>query len=137
MACLLSSKESEQSFLVFPYFCPNKCFLHHKYANKGFYNKFSLQRSFVVIFLINEFGVKINIEISLKSRSYILDLDSVKLSLGIFFFLSCLMEIFFHHLSGSKFISVKNTHQKATNLMFGLILPVALTPAWFLGGKYY
>ena len=36
-----------------------------------------------------------NIEITLKSRSYILDLDHVKLSLGIFFFLSCSMEIFF------------------------------------------
>ena len=38
---------------------------------------------------------KINIEMALKSRSYILDLDRVKLSMGIFFFLSCLMEIVF------------------------------------------
>ena len=28
---------------------PNKRFLHHKYANKGFYKRFALQRSFVVI----------------------------------------------------------------------------------------
>ena len=70
-----------------------------------------------------------NIEMALKSRSYILDPDCVKLSLRIFFFLSCLMEIFFHQLLGSTFILVKNTHQKAANLMFGLILPVALTSA--------
>ena len=36
-----------------------------------------------------------NIEMALKSRSYILDLDRVKLSLGIFFFLSCLKKSFF------------------------------------------
>ena len=77
-----------------------------------------------------------NIEMALKSRSYIFDLDLVKLSLGIFFFLSCLIESIFHQLSGSTFIFVKNTHQKAANLMFCLILPVALTPAWFLGGQY-
>ena len=35
-----------------------------------------------------------NIEMALKSRSYILDLDLVRLSFGIFFFLSCLMERF-------------------------------------------
>ena len=46
------------------------------------------------------------------------------------------MESFFHRLSGSTFIFVNKTHQKAANLMFGLILPVALTPAWFLGGHY-
>ena len=34
-----------------------------------------------------------NIEMALKSRSYIFDLDCVKLSLG-FFFLSCCMEVF-------------------------------------------
>ena len=57
-----------------------------------------------------------NIEIALKSRSYIFDLDLVQLSLGIFFFLSCLIEsIFFHQLSVSTFIFVKNTHQKAAN----------------------
>ena len=31
------------------------------------------------------------IEMALKSRSYIIDLDHVKFSLGIFFFLGCLM----------------------------------------------
>ena len=35
---------------------------------------------------------KINIEMSRKSRSNILDLDHVKLSLKIFFWLACLME---------------------------------------------
>ena len=81
---------------VFPYPCPNKRFLHHKYANKGFYKEFALQRSFVVILWIDEVGgtCKMNIEMALKSRSYILDLDRVKLSLWIFF-LSCLMEKFF------------------------------------------
>ena len=31
---------------------------------------------------------------------------------------------------------VKNTHHKAANFTFGLILPVAMIPEWFLGGKY-
>ena len=75
-----------------------------------------------------------NIEMALNSRSYILDLDRVRLSFGIFFFLSCLMGRFFYLLSGYTFISVKNTHQKAANLMFRLISPVAKTPAWFLKG---
>ena len=76
-----------------------------------------------------------NIEMAQKSRSYIPDLDRVKLSFGILFFLSCLMESFFHQLSGSTLSFVKNTHQKAANIMFGLILPVALTPACFLEGQ--
>ena len=59
-----------------------------------------------------------NIEMALKSRSYILDLDHVKLYLGIFFFLSCLIDSISHQLSGSTFIFVKNTHQKAANLVF-------------------
>ena len=71
-----------------------------------------------------------NIEMALKSRSYILDLDHVKLSLGILFFLSCLIEGICHQLSGSTFIFVKNTHQKVANLMFCLISPVAKSPAW-------
>ena len=75
-------------------------------------------------------------EMDLKSRSYIIDLDQVKLSWGLFFFLSCLIETFFHQLSGSTLIFVKNTHQKATNLMFCLISPVAKTLAWFLEGQY-
>ena len=69
-----------------------------------------------------------NIEMTLKSRSYILDLDRVMLFLRIFFFLCCLMKSFFHQLSGSTFIFVKNTHQKAANFLFGLILPVAQIP---------
>ena len=73
-----------------------------------------------------------NIEMALKSRSYILDLDHVKLYLGFFFFLSCLMKSFFYQLSGSTFIFVKNPHQKVTNLMFCLILPVAKVPWLFL-----
>ena len=77
-----------------------------------------------------------NIEMALKSRSYYFDLDLVKLSLGIFFFLSCLIESIFHQLSGSTFLFVKNTHQKAANLTFGLILPVALTPWLFLEVQY-
>ena len=77
-----------------------------------------------------------NIEMALKSRSYILDLDHVRLSFGIFFFLSCLMEIFSYQLSGSTFIFVKNTHQKAANLLFCLILPVAKSPAWSLEGRF-
>ena len=79
---------------------------------------------------------KINIQMTLKSRSYILDLGHVKLSFGIFFFLSCLIERIFHQLPGSTFIVVKNTHQKAANLMFCLISPVAQTPAWFLEGQF-
>ena len=50
-----------------------------------------------------------NIEMAQKSRSYILYLDHVKLSLGIFFFLSCLIESIFHQLLGPTFIFVK-TH---------------------------
>ena len=69
---------------------------------------------------------------ALKSKSYILVLDRVKLSLEIFFFLSCLMEIFFYQLSGANSIFVKNTHQNAANLMFRLILPVAKVPWLFL-----
>ena len=36
-----------------------------------------------------------NIEMALKSRSYIFDLDHVKLSLRILFFLSCLIKSIF------------------------------------------
>ena len=46
-----------------------------------------------------------NIEMALKSGGYILDLDHVKSSLGIFFFLSCLIGSIFHQLSGSTFIN--------------------------------
>ena len=57
---------------------------------------------------------------ALKSRSYILDLDRVKLSLE-FFFSELFNGEFFHRLLGSTFIFVRNTPQKATNLMFSLI----------------
>ena len=77
-----------------------------------------------------------NIEMALKSRSYIFDLDHVKLSLGIFFFLSCLIESIFYQLSGSTFIFVKSPQQKAANLMFCLISPVAKSPAWSVEGQY-
>ena len=73
-----------------------------------------------------------NIEMALKSRSYILDLDCVRLFFGNFFFLSCLMDRLFYQLSRSTYIFVKNTHQKAANLMFCLILPVAKGPWLFL-----
>ena len=42
------------------------------------------------------------------------------------------MESFFYQLSGSIFSFVKKTHQKAANLMFCLILPVAKVPWLFL-----
>ena len=75
-----------------------------------------------------------NIEMALKSRSYIFDLDHVKLSLGKFF-LSCFIESIFHQLSGSTFIFVKNTYKKAANLMFCLISPVEKSPAWSVEGQ--
>ena len=50
--------------------------------------------------------------------------------------LECLMESLLHQLSGYTFIVVKNTHQKAANLMFRLILPAAMVPWWFLGVQY-
>ena len=42
----------------------------------------------------------------------------------------------FYQLSGSTIIFVKNTHQKAVNLMFHLILPVAKGPWLFLEVQY-
>ena len=67
---------------------------------------------------------KMNIEMALKSKSIFLILIVTGCPLD-FFFLRCLMERFFYQLSGSTFIFVKNTHPKAANLMFRLILPVA------------
>ena len=54
-----------------------------------------------------------NIEMALKSRNYILDLDFVKLSLEIFFLLGCLMETLLHQLSGYTFIFVKKNTPKS------------------------
>ena len=67
-----------------------------------------------------------NIEMALKSRSCILDLDHVKLSWN-FVFSELFNREYLHQLSGPTFIFVKNTHQKAANLMFFLISPVAKT----------
>ena len=64
-----------------------------------------------------------NIEMALKSRSYILDLHHMKLSLGIYFLLGCLMESLLPQLSGSTLIFFKEAHQKAANLLLPLILP--------------
>ena len=57
-----------------------------------------------------------NIEMALKSGSYILHLDRVKLSLGIKKFLSYLMESFFYQLSGSTFIFVKTHTPKSSKI---------------------
>ena len=47
MTNIQSLRESDQIFLVFQYHCPNKLFLHHKYAMKGFYKGFAPQGYFV------------------------------------------------------------------------------------------
>ena len=54
-----------------------------------------------------------NIEMALKSKSYILDLDRFKLSLGNFFFLSCSMESFFAPAFRIYFFSSSKTHTKS------------------------
>ena len=74
-----------------------------------------------------------NIEMALKSRSYILDFDRVKLALEIFFSELFTGELFFTSFQDLPLFFVKNTHQKTTNFMFCLILPVAKVPWWFLG----
>ena len=73
MTYILSLQESDQVFLVFPYSSSNKFLLHHKYAMKGFHKVFALQGSFVGILINNEVGgtCKTNIQMALKSRSYI------------------------------------------------------------------
>ena len=68
-----------------------------------------------------------NIEMALKSRSYILDFDHVKLSLGIFFLLDCLMESLLHQLSGCTFFCQKHTPKSCK---FNV-----LQWQWFLGGS--
>ena len=77
-----------------------------------------------------------NIELAIKSRSYILYLDRVKLSLGIFFWSQLFNEEFFSSAFRTYILFVKNTHQKADNLMFRLILPVAKDPWLFLEVQY-
>ena len=49
---------------------------------------------------------------TLKLRRYIFDLVHMKLSLRIFFILSCLMESLSHHLSGYTLIFVKKKKKK-------------------------
>ena len=78
----------------FIYMSEEEIKFHHKYAKKWFYEEFSLQVLSVAILWNNEVGgtCKTDILIALKSRSYTFYLDYVKLSFGIFFILSCLME---------------------------------------------
>ena len=73
---------------------------------------------------------------SAKIKSYIYDIELVKLSLRIFFFLNCLMKNLFHQISGSTVICVKNIHQNIANLKFSLISPAGMVPWWFLVVKY-
>ena len=47
----------------------------------------------------------------------------------------CFSELFNREYFSLAF-RIKNTHQKATNLMFCLNSPVAKIPAWFLEGQY-
>ena len=61
-----------------------------------------------------------NIEKALKSRSYILDLDCVRLSLG-FFCSELFNEDFFLPAFRIYLFFLSKTHQKAANLTFGLI----------------
>ena len=77
-----------------------------------------------------------NIEMALKSGSYILHLDRIKLSLGIKKNSELFNgEFFFTSFQDQQLFLSKHTHQKAAKFMFGLNLPVALTPAWFLEGQ--
>ena len=57
---------------------------------------------------------------ALNLRMCNFDLDHVKFSLEIHFFLSCLIDRFLHKLWGSIFIFFNNTHQKAAHLTFCL-----------------
>ena len=60
--------------------------------------------------------LEMNIEMALKSRSYILDLDCGRLSFGIFFFLSCLMERLSYQLSGSTFVKKHTPKSRKFNV---------------------
>ena len=61
---------------------------------------------------------KINIEMSLKWRRNIPDLDHVKLSLKIFFWLSCLIESFLTPAVRIYLYFGQITHHRAANLTF-------------------
>ena len=63
---------------------------------------------------------------SLKSTINIFDFVHVKLSIGIFFILSGLMESLLHQLLGPTFIFVKTTHRKAAKLALRLILAAGI-----------
>ena len=76
-----------------------------------------------------------DIKMTIKSGSYILDLDRVKLSLGIFFSDWFNGEFFSPAFRIYVYFSQKHT-QKAANFMFYQILPVAKVPWWFLGVQY-
>ena len=91
MAGILSLKESDQIFLIFPYHCLKKLFLHHEYAMKGFYKEFALQGSSVKILRFMKLVVPAKWAFNFP-KSYIFDLDHDQLSVGVFFILSCLME---------------------------------------------
>ena len=49
--------------------CPNEGFLHHEYANTGFYKEFAVQWSFVAIVWIHKIGGTYMQNKALKSRS--------------------------------------------------------------------
>ena len=104
----------------FAYLCPNTVFLHHKYAKKGLYKEFAQHGSFVCILWIIEVvhTYKTNIKIALKSRSYILNLGHVKLSLGIFFFLSCLTKGLYTSFQDLPFFWSKTHTRKPQILCF-------------------
>ena len=69
---------------------------------------------------------------ALNSSSYILNLDHVKSSLVILFFLSYLIESIFHQLSGSTFFFSQKLTPKSRKFN---VLP-NFTWAWFLEGQY-
>ena len=77
-----------------------------------------------------------NIEMALKSKTHILDLDNVKLSLGIFFTGLFNGELITPAFSIYIYFDQKHTPKKAANLMFRLILPAAKVPWWFLGVQF-
>ena len=76
-----------------------------------------------------------NIKMALKSRSYLLDLDCVKLSLGIFF-LSCLMKSSFHQILGSTFIFCQKHTPKSCKFNVLPNYTCGNGSCWFLGVQY-
>ena len=76
-----------------------------------------------------------NIEMALKSRSYINNLDCVKLSLRFFFWAVRWRVFFFTSLQDLPLFLSKKTHQKAENLTFRILLPMRMISVWFLWGQ--